>query len=92
LNGPTNRGNNTEDSSHQGAMREPLDCLNYASGTSADGTKVKAIQKQIGGSTLEYQETYSYNSDQYMFAGKGTGCSHVQAKGEMPPAEEKIDI
>jgi hypothetical protein len=92
LNGPTNRGNDTENSSHQSAMRKPLDCLDYASGTSAEETKVKMLQKRSSGSTSEYQVAYHANSDQYMLAVNGGGRSHVQAKGQMPPAKEKIDI
>ena len=96
LDGPTNGSYDTKDSSQQGTMRKPLNCLDETSRTGASvkrgsRTKVK-VQNWSRGITLEYQVACSTHSRQQKLARAEERGSHIQAKRQVPPAKEEINI
>lgn len=98
LDGPTNGSYDTENSSQQGTMRKPLNCLDEASRTGASMKRKSSMKVKVqDGSreiTLEYQVACSAHSRQHKLVRRAEGerGSHIQAKRQVPPAKEEINI
>jgi hypothetical protein len=77
-------------------MRKPLNGLDETSRTGANMKRKSSIKVQDWSReiTLEYQVACSAHSRQHKLVRRAEGerGSHIQAKRQVPPAEEEINI